>query len=83
MLGQLFRWLILLVALAAVLVAFFVAWWLAVLIAVVVLILGILRRLFGDKTSPRHEDGTVIIEGEYSEVRQDGKVLSDNDSSPR
>lgn len=83
MLGQLFRWLILLAALAAVLVAFFVAWWLAVLIALIALILGILRRLFGNKAPDHRNGGTVIIEGEYSEVHQDDKKRIDDDSSPR
>lgn len=71
MLAQVFRWLILTALLAAVLVAVFVAWWLALLIALVALGIGALRRLFGGKPVERAPGGSVILEGEYSEVERD------------
>lgn len=71
MLAQIFRWLILTALLAAVLVAVFVAWWLALLIALVALGIGALRRLFGGKPVERAPGGSVILEGEYTEVEKD------------
>lgn len=71
MLAQAFRWLILTALIAAVLVAVFVAWWLALLIALAALAIGALRRLLGGKPAERAPGGSVILEGEYTEVERD------------
>ena len=71
MLAQVFRWLIIAALLAAVLIAVFVAWWLALLIALAALAIGVLRRLFGSKPDERTAGGSVVLEGEYTEVERD------------
>ncbi len=79
MIAQVFRWLIFTALLAAVLVAVFVAWWLALLIALVALLLAGLRRLLGGKPAEPARDGSVILEGEYTEVEREARTLPDRD----
>ncbi len=79
MIGQVFRWLIFTALLAAALVAVFVAWWLALLIALVALALAGLRRLFGGRRDECTHDGTVILEGKFTEVGRDSRPPPDRD----
>jgi len=81
MIGQVLRWLIFTALLAAVLVAVFVAWWLALLIAAVALALGALRRLFGGKPPGPASNGTITLEGEFTEVEREARHLPDRDRS--